>query len=331
MVENDDNLDYSDIMRQFFSVQAAGDAVPGLALTISRRTFRLHLLHATLGEPHQRAQARHSPGHRHEDAYHAVLYTAGRNRFVLNGKSLTCEPGTLALTAPADAHDFRPCAPGTLQYSEVTFAFRDPAGPPLRRPFSELVRASAGAGPAAAKSGNRNPADTALCRQLTAPVTAEADGLYAALLDALLAPDSLRLLRVHAAFAQMLLFWWRELEETDGTVRRGASPSTQAVERVRRHLEQHLAEAAEIPRLAALARMSAGHFQRQFKRVTGLSPVQYLHRLRIRAAQTLLRTSALSCKEIAARVGFRDPAYFSRLVRRHTGRPPLANRQPEGP
>ncbi len=317
-------------MRQFFSVQAAGDAVPGLALTVGRRTFRLHLLHATLGEPHPGAHARRSSGHRHEDAYHAVLYTSGCNQFVLNGKTLICEPGTLALTAPADAHDFRPCAPGALQYSEVTFAFRDPAGRPLRRPFSELVRAAAGAGPAVVKPEVRKPTDAALCRQLTAPVTAEADGLYAGLLDALLAPDSLRLLRVHAAFAQMLLFWWRELEETDGA-RRDTSPSTQAVERVRQHLEQHVAEAAKIPRLAALARMSAGHFQRQFKRVTGLSPVQYLHRLRIRAAQTLLRTSALSCKEIAARVGFRDPAYFSRLVRRHTGRPPLANRQPEGP
>lgn len=323
MVETDNNLDYSDRMRHFFSVQSGGDAVPGLTLTAGRRTFRLHLLHATLAETHRCAHARHVRGHRHADAYHAVLYTSGRNRFVLHDQSLPCKPGTLVLTAPEDAHDFRPARAGTVAYSEVTFAFRDSAGRPLRLPFARLLHAIAGG--AAAEDAAGETAARPFCRQLTPPAMAEANARYAALFDALADPGALRPLRMHEAFVQFLLFWWRELEPA-GAPRHGASPSMQAVERVRLHLEQHVAETAGIPRLAALAKMSEGHFQRQFKRLTGLTPVQYQQRLRIRAAQTLLRTSSLSCKEIAARLGFHDPAYFSRLVRRHTGHPPQACR-----
>ncbi|MBB6732954.1 helix-turn-helix transcriptional regulator [Cohnella zeiphila] len=51
------------------------------------------------------------------------------------------------------------------------------------------------------------------------------------------------------------------------------------------------------------------HFSRMFKKITGQSPVDYLTDLRIRQAQRLLRSSPLTIKEIATRVGIDDPSY----------------------
>jgi AraC family transcriptional activator of pobA len=50
------------------------------------------------------------------------------------------------------------------------------------------------------------------------------------------------------------------------------------------------------------------------------------HRLLMEAQRLLIYTSA-SAVQIAAELGFQDPAYFSRFFKRHTGLTPLAFRQ----
>ncbi len=52
--------------------------------------------------------------------------------------------------------------------------------------------------------------------------------------------------------------------------------------------------------------------------------MEYLAILRVRRAQHLLRRTTLSVKEIAFRVGVRDPLYFSRLFRKVVGQSPRA-------
>lgn len=64
---------------------------------------------------------------------------------------------------------------------------------------------------------------------------------------------------------------------------------------------------------------SRSHFQRQFKHFTGHGPHEYFLRLKIQKACSLLAGSDLRVSEIASRVGFSDPLYFSRLFHRLTG------------
>ena len=59
------------------------------------------------------------------------------------------------------------------------------------------------------------------------------------------------------------------------------------------------------------------HFRRMFQEATGLPPHQYLLNLRLNHAKRLLGTLPVS--EVAARVGFADPLYFSRLFKRKVG------------
>jgi methylphosphotriester-DNA--protein-cysteine methyltransferase len=58
------------------------------------------------------------------------------------------------------------------------------------------------------------------------------------------------------------------------------------------HLHAHYAEPLNVETLASCANMSVSTFHEHFKRSTLLSPVQYLKRLRLLKAQTLLVAKA---------------------------------------
>ncbi|HEX5170606.1 MAG TPA: AraC family transcriptional regulator [Cyclobacteriaceae bacterium] len=71
--------------------------------------------------------------------------------------------------------------------------------------------------------------------------------------------------------------------------------------------------------LASLANLSKYHFLRLFKLAYGLSPYQYVQKLRLEKAARLLKSRALSVKEVASLLGFENSNSFSRLFHQRTG------------
>ncbi|MGN0793800.1 MAG: helix-turn-helix domain-containing protein [Aristaeellaceae bacterium] len=63
-----------------------------------------------------------------------------------------------------------------------------------------------------------------------------------------------------------------------------------------------------------------------FKNETGRTIKCYLTNYRIEQAQKLLRNEHYRSKEIAARCGFSDNGYFTKVFRRSTGMTPLEYR-----
>ena len=63
------------------------------------------------------------------------------------------------------------------------------------------------------------------------------------------------------------------------------------------------------------------HLSKAFKHRTGLSPKQFLLKLRMDKARELLG-SPLTIEQVASSVGFNDALYFSKQFRKHTGMPP---------
>lgn len=79
--------------------------------------------------------------------------------------------------------------------------------------------------------------------------------------------------------------------------------------------------------IAAISKMSVGHFQRLFKEWSGITPIAYRNMLRINHAKTMLANTDFSIALIASAVGFEDALYFSKVFRTETGLSPKQYRQ----
>jgi AraC-like DNA-binding protein len=73
--------------------------------------------------------------------------------------------------------------------------------------------------------------------------------------------------------------------------------------------------------------LSPTRFSAIFREQTGSSPVDHHIRLRMQAACHYLDTTALRVKEVAAKLGYDDPYYFSRIFQKILGSSPLAYRR----
>lgn len=69
--------------------------------------------------------------------------------------------------------------------------------------------------------------------------------------------------------------------------------------------------------LASAQGMCTGYYRKMFAKYLGVSPSEYLIRLRLQNAELSLIQSNMSITEIAASVGYSDPLYFSRLFKKH--------------
>ncbi|MGY4534934.1 transcriptional regulator GlxA family with amidase domain [Pseudomonas sp. TE3786] len=92
-------------------------------------------------------------------------------------------------------------------------------------------------------------------------------------------------------------------------------------------MHQHYAEALDLQRLAQQANCSPRTLLRRFRAGTGITPNEYLQRLRISAAQAALRQPSRSLEQVAAQVGFADRAAFAKLFKQLCGETPGAFRQ----
>lgn len=92
------------------------------------------------------------------------------------------------------------------------------------------------------------------------------------------------------------------------------------------YIHDHLADDLSLEAMAAAAAMSAFHFTRVFKAVTGHSPLRYVIAERMKLAAVLLRTTRLPVAEIAYRVGYEDVSRFGEHFKRGHGATPGAAR-----
>ena len=98
------------------------------------------------------------------------------------------------------------------------------------------------------------------------------------------------------------------------------STSTQALMTdILTYIEKNLTNEIDFNELAAQNSFSPNYFRKLFKDFTGLSPVEYINRLRIIKAYTYLQNTDLCMSDIAANVGIYDANYFSRLFKQYMG------------
>jgi AraC-like DNA-binding protein len=89
-----------------------------------------------------------------------------------------------------------------------------------------------------------------------------------------------------------------------------------------RYIEEHLQRHISIAELADIAGLTLTSYSRKFKKLIGMSPVDYMNGLRIEAAKKRLSEQGSTVKAVAAQVGFNSEFYFSRMFKEATGLAP---------
>jgi AraC-like DNA-binding protein len=115
----------------------------------------------------------------------------------------------------------------------------------------------------------------------------------------------------------------------DGVFGTSAKPAPQLpvpIARVLMHIEAHLALPLPVERLAVVAKMSRGHFVRQFSAATGQAPSELVLERRLERIERLLLATDMSVVQIARATGFADANYLAKAFRRRRGMAPLEYR-----
>lgn len=88
------------------------------------------------------------------------------------------------------------------------------------------------------------------------------------------------------------------------------------------YIESNYTEKITAADIAASAHLSRFHFIRLFRGTTGLTPMEFVTKLRLDKAKNLLLTTGMSLAIVALACGFSSQSHFTRAFRSHHGLTP---------
>ncbi len=101
----------------------------------------------------------------------------------------------------------------------------------------------------------------------------------------------------------------------------------ESLEPLLRWMEEHASQRLTLADIAAQAMMSTRTLNRRFREQTNATPLQWLHRSRLRQAQFLLETTDHPIERIATQVGFGSPTALRDRFKQYVGASPQTYRR----
>lgn len=133
--------------------------------------------------------------------------------------------------------------------------------------------------------------------------------------------EAMRIARLH------LIDWHHVGQQPFATLTRNRQAADAVIARCQEWIASHYETDSPVAAMARLSGLAERSFKRRFAQATGMSPLEYVHALRLEETKHMLETSDLPIDAIAAEVGYGDPSFFSRLFRRKVGLTPARYRK----
>jgi len=154
----------------------------------------------------------------------------------------------------------------------------------------------------------------------------EIDALFAALAREAKTPGPGAPAMTALYLGLVMMHLWRAcgLAREDADALGAGAPTAQ---RFRQLVELHYRDNLSIEDFAQMLGVSRGSLHDACLRALGRAPQQFIHERLATEARLRLAQTAQPIEQIAYSLGFRDPAYFNRFFRRHSGLAPGAYRK----
>lgn len=94
------------------------------------------------------------------------------------------------------------------------------------------------------------------------------------------------------------------------------------IRRLQSYVRDNLHDDLSLVRMAEVTFFNPSYLSRLYKQHTGMNLSDYIHSERLEAAKRLLAESGMKANDIAVKLGFSSPSYFSTFFRKMTGRTP---------
>jgi AraC-like DNA-binding protein len=91
------------------------------------------------------------------------------------------------------------------------------------------------------------------------------------------------------------------------------------IQQAAHHMEEQYVTLQSLEEIAESVGLSKYHFTRSFKNTTGLTPIEFLTKVRMEKAVALLRSTSLTVEEVAKEIGYSNGSYFIKVFRQWTG------------
>lgn len=127
-----------------------------------------------------------------------------------------------------------------------------------------------------------------------------------------------------------LLDWHRVGQQPFATLARRVQAGDGVIGACQEWIAERYAEANPVAGMVALSGLNERTFKRRFRAATGMSPLDYVHTVRIEESKQLLETTEASIEAIAHDIGYEDGSFFRRLFRREVGITPAQYRRQFG-
>ena len=244
--------------------------------------------------------------HRHS-GYEVILVDRGTYVCKLNDVELVLGADEIVVVKPGDWHEDY-CEP-PLRYFGVTFRFDDEGQGPVVMPslFADGVRPEM----------QRLRVDRRVFWPLVRRIQREANP-----------PDEFS---AHVQDALLLEFFWHLVRGLPRAVLctqfRDLSFQQAFPQQLRRLFRAHAGRQMSVAEMAVRLGMSESSLAHRCTSMLGESPARAFLKYKMERAETLLRDTVLSVKEVGTVLGFEDPTHFSRTFRRLQGSAPSVFRQ----
>ncbi|NEZ04193.1 helix-turn-helix domain-containing protein [Wenzhouxiangella sp. XN201] len=128
--------------------------------------------------------------------------------------------------------------------------------------------------------------------------------------------EAIKLARIY------LVDWHQSGQLPYAVLTRTRQVSDGVIARVQEWIAMHYPTPQPVTAMVEHSGLSERTFKRRFRKATGMTPMAYVHTLRLEEAKQMLESGNHSVDAVAQEVGYEDAAYFSRLFHRQVGLSP---------